>query len=58
MNSGFMYDWELKGGSQISAGRDDIAAGSAVLSTLSEGLEIENSDCEADITRLKGDYLR
>jgi hypothetical protein len=37
-----------QGGSQISAGREDFAGGSAVLSTLSKGLDIELSDFEAD----------
>jgi len=47
-----------QGGSQISAGREDFAGGSAVLSTLSEGLEIELSDLDAENATLKGDYLR
>jgi hypothetical protein len=47
-----------QGGSQISAGREDFAGGSAVLLTLSEGLEIELSDFEAGNATLKGDYLR
>jgi len=45
-------------GSQISAGREDFASGRAVLSTLSEGLEIELSDFKAENATLKGDYLR
>jgi len=45
-------------GSQISAGRQDFAGGSTVLSTLSEGWEIELSDVEAENAMLKGDYLR
>jgi len=45
------------GGSQISTGREDLAGGSAVLPTLSEGLEIELSDFEAENATLKGDYL-
>jgi len=47
-----------EGGSQISAGREDFAGGSAILSTLSEGLEIELSDFEAENATLKSDYLR
>jgi hypothetical protein len=47
-----------QGGSQISAGREDCVGGSAVLSTLSEGLEIELSDFEAENATLKGDYLQ
>jgi hypothetical protein len=47
-----------RGGSQISPRREDFAGGSAVLSTLSEGLEIELSDFEAENVTLKGDYLR
>jgi hypothetical protein len=46
------------GGSQISGGREDFAGGSAVLSTLSEDLEIELSDFEAENATLNGDYLR
>ena len=45
------------GGSQISTGREDFAGGSAVLPTLSEGLEIELSDFEAENATLKGNYL-
>ena len=44
-------------GSQISTGREDFAGGSAVLPTLSKGLEIELSDFEAENETLKGDYL-
>jgi hypothetical protein len=44
-------------GSQISTGWVDIAGGSAVLPTLSEGLEIEISDFDAQDATLKGDYL-
>jgi len=44
-------------GSQISTGREDFAGCSAVLLTLSEGLEIELSNFEADDATLKGDYL-
>jgi len=40
-------------GSQISTGREDIACGSAVLPTQSEGLGIELSDFEGDIATLK-----
>ncbi|KAF8539103.1 hypothetical protein BDD12DRAFT_883298 [Trichophaea hybrida] len=47
-----------QGGSQISDGREDFAGVSAVLSTLSEGMEIELSDLEAENAALKGDYLR
>jgi hypothetical protein len=43
--------------SQISTGWEDFAAGSTVLLTLSEGLEIELSDFEAEDATLKGDYL-
>jgi hypothetical protein len=45
-------------GSQISTSREDIAGSSAVPHTLSEGLEIEISDFEAENATLKGDYLR
>ena len=44
-------------GSQISTGRGDIAGGSAVLSTLSDGLEIELPHFEAENVMVKGDYL-
>jgi hypothetical protein len=37
---------------------EDFAGGSAVLPTLSEGLEIELSHLEAENATLKGDYLR
>jgi hypothetical protein len=47
-----------QGGSQISTGREDFAGGNAVLPTLSEGLEIELSDFEAEKATLKGYYLR
>jgi len=47
-----------QGGSQISAGREDFGGGSAVLSTVSEGWEIELSDCEAENAMLKVVYLR
>jgi hypothetical protein len=46
-----------QGGRQISTGREDFACGSAVLQKLSEGLEIELSDFEAEDAMLKGDYL-
>jgi hypothetical protein len=46
-----------KGGCQISAGSEDSAGGSAVLPTLSEALEIELHDFEAENAMLKGDYL-
>jgi len=47
-----------QGGSQISTGWEDFAAGSTVLPTLSEALDIELSDFEAENATLKGDYLR
>jgi len=47
-----------QGGSQISTGREDFTGGSAVLSTLSERLEIELSDFEAENGTLKGEYLQ
>ena len=53
MNSCFAYDWQLREGSQISAGRVDFAGGSAVLPTLSEGLKIEHSDFETENATLK-----
>jgi len=37
---------------------DDFSCGSAVLSTLSKGLEIELSDHEVENTMLHGDHLR
>ena len=46
-----------QGGCQISTGREDFAGGSAVLRTLSDGLEIELSDFEVENVTLKGDYL-
>jgi hypothetical protein len=46
-----------QGGSQISTEREDFESGSSVLPTLSEGLEIELSDFEAEDATLKGDYL-
>jgi len=48
---------EAQGGRQISTGREDIACGSAVLLTLSEGFEIDLSDFEAEDATLKADYL-
>jgi hypothetical protein len=45
------------GGSQISTGREDVAGGSSVVPTLSEGLENELSDFKAEDVTLKGDYL-
>ena len=47
-----------QGGSQLSAGREDFADGSAVLSTLSEGLVLELSDLDTQNATLEGDYLR
>jgi hypothetical protein len=47
-----------QGGSQINTRREDFAGGSAVLPTLSEGLEIELSDFEVQNATLTGDYLR
>jgi hypothetical protein len=47
-----------QGGSQNSAGREDLSRGSAVLSKLSEGLEIELSDLQQENATLKGDYFR
>jgi hypothetical protein len=44
-------------GSQISSSREDIAGGCAVLTMLSEGLEIEISDFDTENATLKGDYL-
>ena len=46
-----------QGGNQISNRRVDIACGSAVLPTLSKGLEIELSHFEAENATLKSDYL-
>jgi hypothetical protein len=46
-----------EGGSQIRTGREDFACGSVVLPTLSEGLEIELSDFEAEDATLKGDSM-
>jgi len=47
-----------QGGSPISTGREDFAGGSAVLPTLSEGLEIELSNFEAENATPKGDHLQ
>jgi hypothetical protein len=58
LNSGFPYDGELRGGSQISAGREDCAGGRAVLLTLSKSLEIELSHFDRENATPKGDYLR
>jgi hypothetical protein len=38
--------------------KEELANGSAVLSTLSEGLQIGLSDFAAENAMLKGDYLR
>jgi len=45
------------GGQPHQHRKEDFAGGSAVLPTLSEGLEIERSHFEADNATLKGDYL-
>jgi len=47
-----------QGATLISTGREDLAAGSAGLSMLSEGFPIELSHFEAENAILKGDYLR
>jgi len=47
-----------QGGSQISTGREDSAGGSAVLSTVSESMEIALHDFEAENATLEGDYLQ
>jgi hypothetical protein len=47
-----------QGGSQISAEREDIAGGSTILSTLSEGLDIVLTNFKAENAMLKGDYMR
>jgi len=44
-------------GSQISTGREDFSSGSAALPMLSEGLDIELSDFEAENATLKGEFL-
>jgi hypothetical protein len=41
----------------MSTGKEDFPCGSCVLPSLSEGLEIELSDFEAENAMLKGDYL-
>ena len=41
----------------MSTGKEDFAGGIPVLPLLSEGLEIELSDFEAEDATLKGDYL-
>jgi hypothetical protein len=46
-----------QGGTPIIGGREEIAGGSAVLLTLSEGLEIEICDFELANAMQKGDYL-
>ena len=46
-----------QGGSKINTGREDFAGGSAVLAKLSEGLETELSDFEAENVTLIGHYL-
>jgi len=46
-----------QGGSQISTAREEVAGSSAVLPTLSESLEIDLSDFDAEDATLKGDYL-
>ena len=47
-----------QGGSQMSTGREDIAGHSAVLPTLSEGMECELSDFQAEHATQRCDYLR
>jgi len=47
-----------QGGCQLHTGMEDFAGGSPVHPTLSEGLEIEPSDFEAENATLGGDYLR
>jgi len=47
-----------QGGSQISSGREEFAGGSTGLPTLSEGLEVDLSDFEAEDATLRGDYMR
>jgi len=54
MNSGFTFNCGLRGG---STGREDFASRSAALPTLSEGLEIELSDFNAEDGTLKCDFL-
>jgi len=57
MNSGFPYDLEPGGGSQISTRKEDFAGSGAVLPKLSKGLEIELSDFEGENATLNGNYL-
>jgi hypothetical protein len=45
-----------KGGSQINTRREDIAGGSTVLSTVSEGLGIEPSEFDAENATPNGNY--
>jgi len=45
------------GGSQLSTRREDFSPGSAVLPTLSDGLEIDLLHSESENVKLKGDYL-
>jgi hypothetical protein len=47
-----------QGGSLISTGREHFAGSNAVLLWLSEGLEIELCDFEAENAMLKGLYVR
>jgi hypothetical protein len=54
---GLLISLGAEGDSQIANGREDIAGGSTVLQTLSEGLEIEHSDFESENATLKADYL-
>jgi len=58
MNSVFANLIGAQGGSGIRTAREDCAGGSAVLRTLSEDLESELSDFEAQNAMLKGDYFR
>jgi hypothetical protein len=44
-------------GSQIKTARENFAAGSAVVPTLSEGFQNELSDFQVKDATLKGDYL-
>ena len=55
----FMFHISLgaQGGSHISTRREDFGGGSAVLPTLSEGMEIELSDFEAEDAILRCDVL-
>jgi len=54
---GLRISLRAQGGSQFSTRRENIAAGSALHPTLSEGLEIELSEFEAEDVTLKADYL-